>query len=137
MLNTAHLMRASALLLLIAGLSLLFAADMILPLSVAGFPADAAWLGQLPGAAWLAVAALNWLNKGSRLGGIYGRPVVLTNAVLYFVSAMVLLKVAALPEAPALVVVGAIVSVVFAALYAWLMFRASPVDAGRTAPLIR
>jgi hypothetical protein len=123
MTNTALLMRASALVLLVAGAALLFAADEILPRVIPEFPAAAAWLGQVLGSAWLAVAALNWLNKGARLGGIYGRPVVLTNVVLYFISGMALLKVAVLPAAPAVVIASAFVCVAFAGLYGWLMFR--------------
>lgn len=121
---TIHLMRASAGVLLLAGLALLFAADAILPRLIPSFPASGGWLGQLLGAAWLGVAALNWLNKGSRLGGIYGRPVVLTNAALYFVSAMVMLKRAALPDPPAVTIAFTLVFVVFAGLYGWLLFRA-------------
>ena len=124
-------MRASAGVLLVAGVALLFAADDIVPRLIPGFPAAGAWLGQLLGGAWLAVAALNWLNKGARLGGIYGRPVILTNAILYFVSAMVLLKIAALPGVSAVLVAFAVVSVVFALLYGWLMFRGPfPGDGG-------
>jgi hypothetical protein len=121
--NTAHLMRASALVLLLGGLALLFAPDEILPRLIADFPAGGAWIGQLIAGSWLGVAALNWLTRGSRLGGIYGRPVVLANTVLYFVSAIALLKVAVLPHPGAAVVIAAVVFAIFAALYGWLMFR--------------
>jgi len=120
---SAHLMRASAGVLLIAGLALLFAADVILPRVIPEFPAAGAWFGQLLGGAWLGVAALDWLSKGARLGGIYGRPIVLMNLILYFVSAIVLLKIALLPGASTVVGVSAIVFGAFAALFGWLMFR--------------
>src|SRR4029079_6617307 len=96
--KAVHLMRASAGLLLVAGVALLFAADDILPQVIAAFPPDGVWLGQLLGGAWLGAAALNWLNRGTRLGGIYGRPVVGMNVVLYFISATVLLKSAIRPD---------------------------------------
>ena len=86
------LSRASAAVLLAAGAALLFASDVVLPALVPGFPPAAAWLGQLLGAAWLGVAALNWLQRGAVLGGIYGRPVVLANLTVYFVSALSLLR---------------------------------------------
>ena len=86
--------RASAALLAAAGLPLLFASDAILPRLVPGFPATAAWLGQLIAAAWLSVALFNWNSKATILGGIYGRPSVNLNLVLYVVSALALLKVA-------------------------------------------
>ncbi len=73
---------ASATILLLAGLPLLFAPDAVLP----RFPVAGIWLGQLLGAAWLGVAALNWLSRSAVLGGIYGRPVVLANLALQFAA---------------------------------------------------
>ncbi len=92
--------RLSAALLLAAGVALLFAADAVLPLLSPGLPASAAWLGQLLGAAWLGVAALNWLQRNQLLGGIYGRPVVFANLVLYFVGALSLLGALRDPAVP-------------------------------------
>jgi hypothetical protein len=86
------LSRSSAAVLLLGGVVLLFASDLVLPALIAGAPPAAAWLGQLLGAAWLGVAALNWLQRAAVLGGIYGRPVVFANLVLYFVSALSLLR---------------------------------------------
>jgi hypothetical protein len=86
------LSRFSAAVLLVGAAAFLFAPDTVLPALVPGFPPAGAWLGQLLGAAWLGVAALNWLQRTSILGGIYGRPVVLTNLALYFVSALCLLR---------------------------------------------
>jgi hypothetical protein len=84
--------RASALLLASAGLILLFASDAVLPALLPGMPASAAWLGQLLAAAWLSVALFNWNSRATVLGGVYGRPVVNLNLVLYLVSALGLLK---------------------------------------------
>ncbi|MBS0326572.1 MAG: hypothetical protein JSS46_08515 [Proteobacteria bacterium] len=83
----------SALVLFVAGLVLLFAPDVVLPAVVSGFPVSGAWLGQLLAAAWFGVAALNWLQRRVVLGGIYGRPTVLANVALYFISALSLLRV--------------------------------------------
>lgn len=83
----------SALVLFISGLVLLFAPDVVLPAMISGFPASGVWLGQMLAAAWFGVAALNWLQRRVVLGGIYGRPTVLANAALYFISALSLLRV--------------------------------------------
>jgi hypothetical protein len=117
------LSRVSAALLFSAGVALLFASDTLLPALVAGVPAEAAWLGQLLGAAWLGVATLNWLQRSAVLGGIYGRPVVFANLVLYFVSALSLLR-AALGDvtAPGLSV-AFIPAAVLAAAYGTLLLR--------------
>jgi hypothetical protein len=80
--------------LLIAGIALLFASDMVLPGLVSGYPETGLWLGQLLGAAWLGVAALNWWNRSKVLGGIHGRPVVAANMALYLISALVLFRAA-------------------------------------------
>jgi hypothetical protein len=118
--------RASAIVLAGAGIALLFAGDDLLPRLISGFPSQGAWLGQLLAAAWLGIAALNWLNRGARVGGIYGRPIVLTNIGVYFISAMVLLRIVALPHAPMAVAVAALVASLFAGAYAWLLFRGGP-----------
>lgn len=81
----------SALVLFAGGLVLLFGADDVLPAVAPGFPASAAWIGQLLAAAWLGVAGMNWLQRRSRIGGIYGRPVVVANVGLYFISALTLI----------------------------------------------
>jgi hypothetical protein len=116
----------SALALAAAGLLLLFAADDVVPRFVSGVQADAAWVGQLLGAAWLGIAALNWLSRGSVLGGIYGRPIVMANAATYFITTTVLLR-APLAGAP----LAAIVPGIFAVLYGLLLFR-GPFSADRS-----
>ena len=109
---------SSALVLAAAGTLLLFASDEVLPRLVPGISRDGAWLGQVLGAAWLGIAALNWLSRGSVLGGIYGRPIVMANAVTYFITATVLLKA---PLAGARIVVA--LPAAFALLYGLLLFR--------------
>ena len=120
--KSAHVSASSAGALALGGVALLFGADDILPRVISGFPEAGVWLGQLLAGAWLGVAVLNWFNRGARMGGIYGKPIVMTNAVLYFVSAMALLKIITLPGTSMAVDVVAGLCVVFAALYAKLMF---------------
>ncbi len=120
--------RASAAYLGILGLALLFGADTILPRIVPGFPSSAVWLGQLIAAAWLALAAMNWLARNAILGGIYGRPIVYTNALLYFVSALGVFKAAVAPHASPLLWMIVVPSAVFALVYGALLFG-GPFDA--------
>ncbi len=117
--------RASAAALLVGGLALLFGADALLPALVPGVPRAAAWLGQLLGAAWLALAALNWLQRATTLGGIYGRPLVLANLVLYGVSAASGLR--ALPTGGARLWLVAAPAALLAGVYGVLLFR-GPLD---------
>ena len=115
--------RVSAALLSLAGLVLLFASDVLLPAVVPGLPPAAAWLGQLLAAAWLGVAALNWLQRAAVLGGIYGRPIVLANLALYFVSALSLLRALMSAGTSSVLWLALAPSAVLAAVYGALLLR--------------
>jgi hypothetical protein len=84
--------RVSALVLALAGFPLLFASDVLLPQLLPGLPPNAAWAGQLIAAGWLSIALFNWNSRGTLLGGIYGRPAVNLNLVMYTISALALVK---------------------------------------------
>jgi hypothetical protein len=117
------LSRLSAGVLLLGGVALLFASDALLPVLVPGFPPAGAWLGQLLGAAWLGVAALNWLQRAAVLGGIYGRPVVFANLAVYVVSALSLLRALAGGAAPPVLWVALVPAAALAAAYGALLLR--------------
>ncbi|MEO7361104.1 MAG: hypothetical protein ABI120_12305 [Gemmatimonadaceae bacterium] len=115
--------RTSAAFLGVLGLALLFGADAILPLVIPAFPRSAVWLGQLIAGAWLALAAMNWQARKTILGGIYGRPVVYSNVMLFVVSALGVFKAALAPNASPILwlIVGPVA--VFALVYGVLLFR--------------
>ena len=115
--------RTSAALLLVGGLALLFAPDVLLPRIVPGFPPTALWLGQLLAAAWIGVATLNWSHRSAVLGGIYGRPVVFANAVLFLVSALGMVKALQAPNASGALWFFAVPAIVLATAYFALLFR--------------
>lgn len=77
----------SAIVLAVGGVALLFGSDELLPRLMPAMPASATVLGQLISAGWLALAGLNWNQRRMIVGGIYGRPTVLANLMLYLVSA--------------------------------------------------
>jgi len=120
---STYVARISAGLLLVGGLSLLFASDTILPSLIPTFPVAGAWLGQLLGASWLGFAAFNWLNQSLLLGGIYARPVVMANAMFYLIAFTVLLKLATRRDVPHVVWFLALPIVLFAVFYGWLLVR--------------
>lgn len=120
---STRLTSASAVLLLIGGLALLFASDVLLPSLDPALPASSAWLGQLVAAAWLALANLNWWSRSVLLGGIYGRPLVLTNSVLYFITTMVVLRSVTRSDGHPALWLMLIPAALFAIAYAWLLFR--------------
>lgn len=114
--------RVSAAVLALGGVVLLFAPDVLLPLVIPAFPPSAAWFGQMLGAAWLGVAALNWLQRGLLLGGIYGRPIVLTNLALYFVGGLSVLRALLEGGVPMTLWFVAVPALVLAAVYGALLF---------------
>lgn len=125
--------RCNAIVLLVAGLALLFAPEVMLRAVTPGIPSQAAWLGQLLAAAWLGVAALNWMNRSTVIGGIYARPLTNCNFVLWFVSAMSMVRVALTPGASPATWAVTLVACVFAIAYAALVFRGpfDPLPTGR------
>lgn len=121
---SSHLSRASALLLSASGFSFVFAPREMLTLLAPGTPPTATWIGQLLGAALVALACLNWFNRYTLLGGIYARAVVLSNTMFYVVGSSSIFG-ASVPLTTTRPIAQAVAGVlgVFAACYAWLLFR--------------
>lgn len=122
--NSSLVVRASAALLAAGGLPLLFASDSLLPRLVPTFPPALSWMGQLIAAAWLGIALFNWSTRNTTIGGIYGRPAVMLNLVLYLVSGLGLLKASGTPLAVRAI---ALLLLAMAALYGHLLLR-GPLD---------
>jgi len=127
----------SALVLAIGGIALLFGSDELLPRLMPGMPPGATVLGQLVSAGWLALAWLNWNQRRIVVGGIYGRPTVLANLMLFLVSACSLghwaMASGASPVLLALTVLFVVLAVVYGALFMRGPFGADPLtgtDAG-------
>lgn len=112
--------RVSAVLLATTGLAMLFASDTILPHLLPGLTPSASWLGQLIAAGWLSIALFNWNGRNTILGGIYGRPAVNLNLMLYLVSALALFK--ANERSPAVLVLGVLFGVM-AVVYGAALLR--------------
>jgi hypothetical protein len=88
--KTRALMTASAVFLGILAVAALFAPDEIL--KAAAFPASPLLspLVQLCAALLLGFAMMNWMAKGSRVGGIYNRPIAMGNIIHFAVGAVTL-----------------------------------------------
>ena len=85
-------MTASAAVLGIAALALLFAPDVVLP--AVGAPATSVTLvvAQLYGAALAGIASATWVARHALLGGIFGRAVVTGGATHGIVGALTLAR---------------------------------------------
>jgi hypothetical protein len=120
---TRLLMAAAALVLGSAGVACLFAPDLVLASIAVSASPGAMLLAQVLGTFSLGFAALDWLWKGNRLGGIYGRPVVLANGLHFVSTALVMFT--ALSREPALRALWPLVAVyvAFAVGFFLLLFR--------------
>jgi hypothetical protein len=69
------------------GIVALFAPEIFLS-SISMANVTPHWPVQILAAALLALGIFNWMTRGFAMGGIYGRPVVMTNFTFFFVAAM-------------------------------------------------
>lgn len=88
------LLIASAVVYFIASVAAIFAGDELLKLAGADGTSLELALLQLLGAAVFSLAMLNWMNRYSLTGGIFGRPLVLVNFANSAISALMLIHLA-------------------------------------------
>ena len=91
--NTKLLMTASAVFLAIIGIALSFLPDEVADyLQVEPNLINVLFLKMLS-AMYLGFAILNWMARGTLIGGIYNRPIAIGNFMHFVVGAITLLKV--------------------------------------------
>jgi hypothetical protein len=118
------LMTASALVLALAGVSLLFAPTELQSLTTTGDVAPVPpVLLQLWAAALLALAGADWIGRTVAIGGIYGRALVIGNLMHWTVGGLSALRGAL--DRPSSAPLWAAVAVygLFAIGFAWLLRR--------------
>lgn len=124
--NTKILMTSSALFLAIIGLLLSFLPDEIANyLNVEASNITTLFL-KIMSALYLGFGILNWMAKGTLIGGIYNRPIAIGNLMHFGVGAIVLVKVVSRIETHSEIIVTlTIVYTIFAILFAYV-FRSNP-----------
>lgn len=130
--NTRILMTTSSLVLGLAGLFGLFAPDTVVALLGLPPAAPLSVMVQLLGTGYYALAFLNWMARGSTIGGIYARPISMANLVHFLCGSLVLGKYllsngVSLPGAVVLALY-----VTFTASFYWLAFRAGGIPSQHT-----
>jgi len=120
--NTKLLMIVSSILLGLAGIIAIFAPQELLAALQAPVTQPLPVVVQLMGALYLAFALTNWTAKDSVIGGIYARPISLSNFAHFTIGALLLAKYQLYDGAPALLFVVLIVYAVFALIFGWLVF---------------
>ncbi|MEC9007310.1 MAG: hypothetical protein VX731_04205, partial [Candidatus Neomarinimicrobiota bacterium] len=78
------------------------------------------------GSFYFAFAMLNWMSKGSLIGGIYNRPIALANWTHFFIAGLALIKgVLANPSLSYVIWSIAIIYSIFAILFGIVLFKHS------------
>ena len=124
--NTKIIMIASTVFLAISGAVLTFLPNEIIS-SMDIRPSQLTTLFfQLMGAMYLGFAMLNWMAKGTLIGGIYNRPIAIGNLMHYGVGAIALIKVIfKMLSHKEIVTALTVVYIIFAILFAYV-FRTNP-----------
>jgi hypothetical protein len=107
------------------GLLLTFAPREVLGLLGSGSVPSVAWLAQILGAAFFGLAFLNWLQRFTLLGGIYGRPLVIAN-LTFAVPAFFASLRETLEEPVPLLLAATLGFGLIAAVFAYRLFRPTP-----------
>lgn len=127
--NTKLLMTATSIVLGLTGILLLFAPELLLEALGTQFVEPLPIVVQLMAALYLAFAVMNWTAKESVIGGIYHRPLSLGNFAHFFVGTFALIRHLFSNSRPISLVVATFSYAIFAALFAWLLFKHSGVSA--------
>lgn len=122
--NTKSLMTSSAIILALIGISLIFFPKEILDYFELSTSDTLELLMQIIGSFYFAFAMLNWMSKGSLIGGIYNRPIALANWTHFFIAVLALIKgVLANPSLSYVIWSIAIIYSIFAILFGIVLFK--------------
>ena len=124
--NTKLFMTVSALYLGITGLSMSFLPKEIITYLNVDANSITILLLQILGSLYLGFGILNWMAKGTRIGGIYNRPVAIGNFMHFAVGAITLVKlVFEIQEQTGIIISLTIVYTIFAIGFAYI-FMTNP-----------
>ncbi|RIV31636.1 hypothetical protein D2V08_12820 [Flagellimonas lutimaris] len=92
--NTKILMIVSSIFMMISGLGLTFVPEEISEFLNAGLNQTSILFLQILGSLYLGFGMLNWMTKNILIGGIYNRPLVVSNLAHFLVTSFALIKIA-------------------------------------------
>jgi len=122
--NTKLLMTLSAIFSGVIGLSLSFLPKEIdAVLNANSSPTSVLFL-QLLSALYLGFALMNWMTKGSLIGGIYNRPIAIGNFMHFTVGALALIKTVGSIDLQSEIIISiTVIYTVFAAGFAYVFMH--------------
>ena len=122
--NTKSLMTLSAMILALIGISLIFLPKEILDYFELSISDTLELIMQIIGSFYFAFAILNWMSKGSVIGGIYNRPIAMANLIHFVIAGLALIKgVLANPSLSYVIWSIAIIYSIFAILFGIVAFK--------------
>ncbi|MEQ8687993.1 MAG: hypothetical protein RIE86_21995 [Imperialibacter sp.] len=122
--NTKIIMTLAAVILGTTGIALTFMPDVLLDYAGMEESETALLLMQILGALYFAFAMLNWMSKGSLIGGIYNRPVAVANMTHFLIGGLALVKVLmSNPNASYLIWIAGVIYTAFAVCFGIILFR--------------
>lgn len=124
--NTKILMTSSALFFAVIGIVLSFLPDEIMYyLNVQPNIISSLFL-KILSALYLGFGMLNWMAKGTLIGGIYNKPIAIGNLMHFGVGAIALVKVASKIQTHSEIIISfTVIYVIYTALFAYV-FRTHP-----------
>ncbi len=129
--NTKILMTSSAIFLGIIGILFSFLPNEIVDyLHVESTIITILFL-KILSALYLGFGMLNWMAKGTQIGGIYNRPIAIGNLMHFGVGAIALVKIVSNIETHSEIIISfTVVYVIFALLFAYV-FRTNPIKTAK------
>ena len=122
--NAKSLMTLSAIILALIGISLIFLPKEILEYLELSVSETLQLLMQIIGSFYFAFAILNWMSKGSIIGGIYNRPIAMANLTHFVIAGLALIKgILANPSFSYVIWLIAIIYSIFAIFFGIVAFR--------------
>jgi len=117
-------MTLSAIILALIGISLIFLPNEILDYLELSVSETLQLLMQIIGSLYFALAILNWMSKGSFIGGIYNRPIAMANLTHFVIAGLALIKgILANPSLSYVIWSIAIIYSIFAIFFGIVAFR--------------
>jgi hypothetical protein len=122
--NTKLIMTASAILLAVAGISLSFFPNEIAKYIGLDASKTSQLVMQALGALYFGFGILNWMAKGSIIGGIYNKPLVVANLSHFMIGGLAMIKgLMSISNPPYQLIILTVVYTIFGILFGILFVR--------------
>lgn len=113
----------------VASIILIFAPDLIVLSLATNYNIHYQSFLQITGAVYFGFAAFNWMNRSRPTGGIYNRPLVISNFVHWLIGSLVSIKYLISIESNHKVFIGiSIIYLLFFILFSIILFRSPEIE---------